>query len=84
MGRSGTHPRRGEAFGIKKDDPRRAIFSSPFNFIPLDRDVHKGPYRDHTLVRRLFLEIAKEKVMSAVRDGRYQMDAPGRRLLGFG
>jgi hypothetical protein len=64
---------RGEDFGVKKSDAYRTVFSSVYNFAPLQRDFHKGPRRDHPLMRRLFLEIAKEKVDEAVRRGDYQL-----------
>jgi hypothetical protein len=72
---------RGQDFGIKKDDPRREWFSSVFNIVPLARIVHEGPVRDHPLMRRLFLEIARKHVMNAVLAGRYVLQEKDERFL---
>jgi len=55
--------------GNKSD---RKLHSSILNFVPLDRAIHAGAYRDHPYMRALFLEIAREKVAEAVRNGDYQ------------
>ena len=72
---------RGEDFGIKKDDPRRYLLSSILNFAPLQRDVHKGPRRDHPYMRALLLEAAAKKVQEAIVKGYYALTVLDRDFL---
>lgn len=59
--------------GLKMDDPRRKLYSSIFNCAPLNRDIHKGPLRDHRGVRLALLEQAERKVREAVNRGHYEI-----------
>lgn len=71
---------RGYTFGYRGD---RSMFSSVFNCIPLTREIHAGPLRDSPELRRLFLRVARERVMNAVGLGSYEIKERDRRFLGF-
>jgi len=74
---------RGFQAGVRKSNPDREIFSSPYNFAPLQRDVHNGPLRDHPLVRLVLLDKAAEKVNEAVRRGSYEQTELDLRFLSY-
>lgn len=74
---------RGYDHGAHKGTEERAFFSSIFNCAPLNRDIHKGPYRDHPLMRRLLLEIARKHVMNAIAGGAYELSGYDRDFLRF-
>ena len=59
----------------------RDIHSSIFNMIPLNRDIHKGSYRDHPLMRVLFLNIARSKIHEAEMRGEYECTDNDRDFL---
>lgn len=65
---------RGYARGVGMEHQDRSIFSSVFNSVPLHRSIHAGPYRDALEMRRLFLRIARERVMNAVQLGTYELN----------
>ena len=67
MGRGGEH--------------NREVHSSIFNFIGLNRDIHKGGYRDHPLMRVLFLNIASAKILEAATSGIYEITDSDRDFL---
>lgn len=69
--------------GIKQGKDQRKMFSSVFNCTPLIRDVHAGGYRDHRLMRELFLEITFEKVMEKVNRGEYKLKQLDKDFLEF-
>ena len=62
---------RGYVFGVRPDDMAREVFSSPYNFAPLSRDIHNGPARDDPEIRVFLLRKAAEKVDAAIRDRLY-------------
>ncbi len=74
---------RGFQAGCRKSSPDRCIFSSIYNFAPLQRDVHKGPLRDHPLVRLVLLDRAAEYVREAIRRGHYEETDLDREFLAY-
>ena len=61
----------------------RNISSSILNSVPLQRDIHKGPYRDHPLMRKLFLEITRKRVMNYVMLGEYELTDRDKEFLAY-
>jgi len=74
---------RGYVNGYRPNDVQRKMFSSVFNFCPLQRDIHKGPQKDSPEMRHLFLRLAREHVMQAVSEGRYELRPEDEAFLAF-
>jgi len=72
---------RGQDQGFKKDHPDREMLSSVFNAIPVSHAIHSGPLRDAPDVRRLFLRLARTRVLNAAAAGHYEVTALDRRFL---
>jgi hypothetical protein len=72
---------RGELFGARKGSQERSHFSSPLNCCPILPAIHKGPLRDHRLMRQLFLEKARERVLNAAALGEYTLTDDDRAFL---
>lgn len=72
---------RGYEFGFHPDNPQRAIYSSILNFTPLHRSVHNGPLRDASDQWRVYVRIARENVMEAVGQGRYELNEQDETFL---
>jgi hypothetical protein len=51
------------------------------NSIPIEREIHAGPLRDHPLERRLFLDLARAAVMEAVGQREYELTENDRAFL---
>ena len=74
---------RGYDHGARKTSGDRQLFSSIFNFAPLNRDIHQGPQRDATEMRWLLLRLARRNVLESIRRGAYEITELDDRFLAF-